>query len=417
MISITLDDVNINTGNTTVRTVQHDSMPQIVINSLKPTREDGEKLINVKLGSKIITIEGTVKASDQDTFEDTLDTLKKNFNVERKNLDIEYAGATRRYAVTLRSFTTARNFFNVSFINYSATFLVETGYGTDTDITQSATGNALDDTLTTMAVNFEGTHTPYPTARFVLDDAGNLDTIQYKSVGTGQQIEVGTAWSDGDVILIDSESRTLSKNGSFIDFSGEFPRFVRGDDTIQLNITTTDGGIDQSNETVAGGRGIGEGTPDHAQSFKPSDTTTYSKVDLYLAKDLDDNPSYEGNLTVSLQADSAGDPDGSDIAGTSVTINHTSISESGGWVTFNFTSDASLISGNTYWIVISSTNTLGQFNFDESRSNNYTDGTLKQFINPNWSEITDNDALFKVYKSETPTYSIDFKQTYIKKYL
>lgn len=415
-VSITLNNVNINTGNTTVRTVQHDSMPKIFINSLKPTRQDGEKLINTKLSSKIITIEGTVKGDDQDTYESNLDTLKDNFNIERKNLDIEYAGATRRYSVTLRSFTTIRDFFNVSFANYTAMFVVETGYGTDTAITQAATGNALDDTLTSFAVNYGGTHTPYPLARFVIDTVGNLDSIAYKSVQSGEEISASTAWADGDQLVIDSEQRTFLLNGSLIDFSGEFPKFVRGDDTVQLKFTPS-GGIDQQQIATDGDSFFAGDNEFVAQSFQVSATENYQTFEVFGKKVSGDEP----NLNLRIETDNGGEPSGTLVdANADITVTSGNLPSSLSWIILTADAAFNLNISTTYWMVFKATGAGSEtFEIESGKNNPYSDGVSLLSVNSGstWISLGDDDLTFRIHSTTGSTASIDFKQTYIKKYL
>tara|TARA_Y100000310_G_scaffold323609_1_gene384279 strand:- start:3046 stop:4959 length:1914 start_codon:yes stop_codon:yes gene_type:complete len=135
-----------------------------------------------------------------------------------------------------------------------------------------------------------------------------------------------------------------------------------------------------------------------AQSFQSSIAIDVDKITLRIRKIL----APTDNVTVSIQADSAGEPDGSDIdsvnlAGTSLTTSYVNTQ-------FDLGSANALSASTTYWIVVTRSGAVDSSNYYEIEYQNtsvYASGQLKNFdsVTGNW-ETTDygatSDAYFKV---------------------
>ena len=131
-----------------------------------------------------------------------------------------------------------------------------------------------------------------------------------------------------------------------------------------------------------------------AQSFIPA-RTKIKAVKLYKSANTGTNI---GDVTVALQADTAGSPSGSDLATktyTAADYNALAVGE----VTFTFSSEyASMVAGSLYWIVITvstsdtsnhpnlGTNSAGGYSSGSAKYNNTTDG---------WVAIANIDLYFK----------------------
>lgn len=162
---------------------------------------------------------------------------------------------------------------------------------------------------------------------------------------------------------------------------------------------TSSASVDQSQTTRNAGTPVGEADAttkrnDIAQSFIPA-IPTISAVKLY--KDADTG-SFTGTVTISIQADSSGDPSGSALATVTLT-NAQWLALATGEFTAKFgTEYSSLVIGDTYHIVVetSTSDTSNCINLGTNSSGGYGSGSVKyKNTTDGWTAISTIDLYFK----------------------
>lgn len=133
-----------------------------------------------------------------------------------------------------------------------------------------------------------------------------------------------------------------------------------------------------------------------AQSFQVSSLTPVAEVDLWLKK----VGTPTGNLTVEIQTDSAGEPSGTAVTnGTSNTVSASTLTTSFADITFTFSSNPSLASGTTYWLVLTTSDTQSNTNYvvwgADTSTPSYADGSMSGEDAGTWSALS-ADAIFTV---------------------
>jgi len=111
-----------------------------------------------------------------------------------------------------------------------------------------------------------------------------------------------------------------------------------------------------------------------AQSIKaPNRISALKGVKIWCSKTY---PTTGGNIKVAIQADSAGSPSGSDLV--SKTLSNDTLSQTPGFVEFDFASPYALTPNTTYWIVVSDDSGPGYVYIYGSTTSVYADGTMKR---------------------------------------
>jgi hypothetical protein len=136
-----------------------------------------------------------------------------------------------------------------------------------------------------------------------------------------------------------------------------------------------------------------------AQSFQLSSAATISSVSLYLQNV---HASVDLGVSVEIQADSGGNPDGTALA---VSFEHDIVASAGrAWHSFSFIGGGpSLSASTTYWIVVKP-----DFSFDDQigwyrdEAGGYGSGTLKTYDPTTWTD-TGDDAYFRLYSATGTT--------------
>lgn len=161
---------------------------------------------------------------------------------------------------------------------------------------------------------------------------------------------------------------------------------------------TSSATTDQSQTTQNGTVEVGEANATTkknklAQSFTPTKTKIRG-VNLYKSADTG---TFTGTVTISLQADTAGSPSGSDLA-TKTFTNADWLTLPVGMVESLFSSEyASMTTGSLYWLVIttSTSDTSNHPNFGTNTAGGYANGSVK-FNNTTdgWTAIATIDLYF-----------------------
>lgn len=134
---------------------------------------------------------------------------------------------------------------------------------------------------------------------------------------------------------------------------------------------------------------------DFAQSFTASDSLPLYKVSLYLKKVGDPL-----NKIVRIVADNSGSPDTDDLADTS--LSSTLVTSNYGWVDITFSEPADLISGQTYWIVLDTSQDNSKYYvWCKDGNSGFGNGVAKYkqswSSGGGWSSVIAGDLTFKTY--------------------
>lgn len=422
-VNVQVGSYSLQSSSVITREIQHDSATPLALDTLQISRQDGAKLIASNYLPKQITLTGIIRADTSNGLEDTIDTFKKSVSVAYGNLDIDYAGAKRRYIVGVSGIAIDRSFFHRNFAPFRLSFsvfdppfaLAIESLGGDLAVNETLSADGNTDQVIESTQTFGGSAPPRPILRYVIDNATNLETIKVGNQGKNQQLALATAWDDGDQVVIDTEGLEVLRNGVPLGYSGFFPEFDVGSNTMTTQL--------QGSGTVTLQRVGTSGfytlqNPSHyaAVKFTAPTTTTYPYVELLMQR----RPELDGNLTLEIRTNNAGVPSSTVVTNGSVTIPATDVPENvSGWVMFRFATPPSLTGSTDYWFLIKgdSINQPSLKLLSLNRFNNPGD-TMVFSYNAGAGWITDNDvALNYRLVIASSGWSVDIKSTYTKRFL
>jgi hypothetical protein len=191
----------------------------------------------VEYPNKPITISGVIVGTTIADCDAQIDTFNGCLIAQGANLDIDYGGSTRRYIATATNIDVQRP-GNLSWANFIVTFTCTQAFGQDVNQTTILNSTGRTSATYSDGYTFGGT-APYQTPIFTLtytavSGATNKAVIIGNS-GNGQEITVQRTWSNGDVLVVDCSNSTVTVNGVPVDFTGAFPLFPPGAQTISYS--------------------------------------------------------------------------------------------------------------------------------------------------------------------------------------
>lgn len=432
-MSITFDGTDLVTTTYMTRFVKHESVADRAFSLIPQAREDGSVLISERYGSKIIRLQGIIRASTQADLETAIDTFTELFSRPEKNLDIDWAGSTRRYVATCQKHDFDRDHFHLSVVPWTAEFIVPSGEGKATSTTSptQADGDILGNGVST-PITLLGSKPPRPTIVLANLSAGsNVRGIEYKSVDSGERLIITYpgSWGNSRTITIDCENRTVT--GDVVDgitkalnFYGVFPHFQVGTNNVLLtaggivNQTSADTTLSDASTTAIV---INSTTLWKTQSFMvPYSDDTFKGITVAAYK-----TGTPGNITWSIETDNAGKPSGSLVSADATgTISAVDMTTSLSYVTDYSTNPFSLSANTVYWLVFKAAATLDGTNlytFGLPKTNTYARGKARYSNDSGatWTDFTNKtDMMFRILfggseASVAPTHTITYYKTYL----
>lgn len=230
--------------------IEHTNLPDKIAEMFAKADANQSVIPTTNYPSKKIQIGGTIHGSSEADLDDRIDTFKGYFNGKDKNLDINYGSGVRRYIATLNTMSVQRSQKSL-FATFSIEFICSQPFGVDTSTTSLINSLNYTSGSLTSAPTIGGS-APYQLPVFTITiDAltGSGDYVKISNDNTNQDIMVyGVGLQAGDVIEIDCFNRTVTLNGTEIDYYGTFLElepgassitYVDGFDTRTVDIVAT----------------------------------------------------------------------------------------------------------------------------------------------------------------------------------
>jgi hypothetical protein len=209
------------------------------------TIRDGFSVVDTVYTQKIITLRGWLISDTPTNLRTHIDNVKGYLNEDEKNLDIETYGGSgvyRRYVCSCQNFSVQSEHWMTTQVPYEATFLAKPfGTATTTTTIDLNSGNAITSSPYDEDISITGTYNTKPTIIITVASETSMTVLRLTNNTTGDWIQVTPSgeFSAADVLEIDCENETVELNGSAIDFTGVFPTFEDGSNSLTLTITAS----------------------------------------------------------------------------------------------------------------------------------------------------------------------------------
>ncbi len=221
--------------------VDEDHAPQRNLRSTTKPRTHGRTILNDTQEQKIVSIEGVLKADTAAELDTLIDTFKKNLIGLQGNLDVtNAAGLQKRYIATLINgesmLSRPGNYvticpFRLEFACYvpfskSISYVAQALFG-ETSLSKSET------------VDIDGTFEAEAVLIFILNAVDTVTKITFTNDTRGEAIELEETFAASDVLIIDTEQKTVTRNGAAIDYTGVFHVFSLGSNSYTIDVVGT----------------------------------------------------------------------------------------------------------------------------------------------------------------------------------
>lgn len=187
--------------------------------------------------SRAISMSGVIDAPSSAELNDTLEALKSALALPKRRLVIDTLANKRRfYTATCKSLRITQSPENIVFLRWEAQFICSDPFAYDAVETQQPDVTVANNN--TLVLDNDGTieAEPYITIKTTSATAITPSVVNNTS---GDRIIPKTTIVRGDVLVINTHQKSITKNGIEVDYHGSFPTLAVGTNTMKFELTST----------------------------------------------------------------------------------------------------------------------------------------------------------------------------------
>jgi hypothetical protein len=214
-----------------------------VVNRKKLARQDGARLINTDYDSKVITINGVINGATRAVFEQNTANFFRYVEPSEAVLSISQGNERRNYTASVDETNWTTDQIG-TFGMFSITFICSQPYGEATGLTLAVNSTGITTAIktATFTAAIQGSYKTEPIISYQLSaysSANANDFVKITDPATGKYIKVARAWVAGNILIINCSAKTVTVDGSAVDYSGVFLELAPGSMYIMVEDSFT----------------------------------------------------------------------------------------------------------------------------------------------------------------------------------
>lgn len=222
----------------------------IILDSSTPAREltkfsiprkDGLGIIGDYFKERKIKITGYIKYDTGTDLENGIDNMKKLLMIREGNLYRKVNGQIRVVKATLTNpdqMFARREAYHVSFCPFDLEFTSVEPMWHSLDY-YAVENLGITNLIYSNILTNDGTYKTDPVLTIDITAATAITAIQFTNNQNGDTIEVVRAFTAGELLVIDSENKSVTVNGAEVDYNGEFPQIECDSNSYTITSTGT----------------------------------------------------------------------------------------------------------------------------------------------------------------------------------
>lgn len=247
--NVTYNSFDLQDTNFITHGIDRYSIPTRNNQSMRLSFRDNSKVVSSFWENKIIEITGNLVTNvNENTLQNLMSGAKTALAVPEQTLTISYVSLDIDYTATCIKADFPRANYNVLFVPYIIQFqITDPPYGVEST-TNTVTDNGMTAATETGSFIVSGELPPRPIIQFDVNSETDLTIIEFEQTDTGDtiSIEPSGGYSAGDVVIINTNTNTVTYNGSEEDYSGIFPEFQLGTNNYSIDFTSTAHNVDMT---------------------------------------------------------------------------------------------------------------------------------------------------------------------------
>lgn len=215
--------------------IDYDNQGKIDLNTFNFPRDNGGGVLTKYYRGRDIKLRITLVESTASAFNTLIDNFKTALRTTEGNLDIKVNDEVRRIKATLTDIVFKKEHYNINFVNVDITFRsVEPFFYATTSQTSTFEGKTV-----TFDEEVTNTGSAESDPQFYFIFGATTATTVVSITAFSRTISVTNTFASGDILIVNSDTKSVTKNGVEIDYSGIFPIFSPGLCSFNVAFTGT----------------------------------------------------------------------------------------------------------------------------------------------------------------------------------
>lgn len=232
---IAFDGYGLQNTNVITTEIDFDDTGAIELNQFKYPRENGGGILSKFYRGREIKLKITLKESTAAAFNALLDNFKKGISKTEGYLDILVNDETRRIKATCTRVDFGRKNYNITFTNVQVTFTAVEPFFYSKSVQSfqflGKTGTFSEEFTS------QGSAAALPDFYFIFGATSAV--TQLAITAFGRTLTIANTFASGDILIVKSSTKSITKNGTEIDYTGQFPEIQPGSAPFTVAITGT----------------------------------------------------------------------------------------------------------------------------------------------------------------------------------
>ena len=203
-------------------------------------RMDRRKINSAFFTERHIFIRCCIQATTRAQRDDQFDSLMAIIQGLEKTLIVPSGSSKRAFTVTYDEITINEDVG--SYIEFTLDFICSDNFGYDLNFTQliSDTGRTLYNYTDSFTIDGSAYwQAPIIKLTFSAITGGANATVKVVNPATGQTCQIMRTWAAGNMLVVDSQNKTVQVNGTDVEFTGAVPEWGLGPGYLQTQDTFT----------------------------------------------------------------------------------------------------------------------------------------------------------------------------------
>lgn len=185
-----------------------------------------------------IKINGWVSAASRNELDSKIHEMMKNLQGQGGTLYMKNEGTFKELITTLQKANFENKHYSTTRKRFSLEFEGVKSFWRDKDFSSVFYANQ-----TSLSINGQmnngGSVQAEPIIIMIFSAADAITAVEFQNTTTGETVSVTENISDGDVLIIDSETKTVKLNNVELEFSGRLPALQVGINSFTISMTGT----------------------------------------------------------------------------------------------------------------------------------------------------------------------------------
>lgn len=203
----------------------------------------GRILLEDWFRANVVTLNGWVSASNREDLENKIHEMLRNIHGQGGSLYIRDGGNYKELVTTLQNATFENKHYSTTKKRFVLTFSGIKSFWRDLLYSSQFYAGNVGLTMNGLMDN-QGSVTTDPIVIVIFDTATAITSVSFQNTTTGEIVSVDESIVSGDVIIFDSENKTVTKNGTELEFSGRLPALRIGLNSFTIALTGTSASYD-----------------------------------------------------------------------------------------------------------------------------------------------------------------------------